>query len=178
MEISQKRSGRWMAGIGFLVVLLIGGIAGSILTAKTGRAPFGAGNTIPIWVAAVSPIQNIGQISFANGFSAVAAKGVPAVVNIASTKIVRSPEGGQMSPFFSDPFFRQFFGDQFTPQQQMPREQREHSLGSGVIINPDGYILTNNHVVNGANEIKVTIGKERELNRMRKNSLFVANFAR
>lgn len=161
MEVSQKRSGRWTIGIGLLVALLLGGMAGSVLTAKTGRAPFGVGNTIPMWVAAASPVQT-GQTSFASGFSAVAAKDVPAIVNIASTKIVRSPEGGQMSPFFSDPFFRQFFGDQFTPQQQMPREQREHSLGSGVIVSPDGYVLTNNHVVDGADDIKVTLGDKRD----------------
>jgi S1-C subfamily serine protease len=70
-------------------------------------------------VAADSPVQT-GQVSFACGFSAVAAKDLPAVANIASTKIVRTPEGGQMSPFFSDPFSRQFFGDQFSPQHQHP----------------------------------------------------------
>jgi serine protease Do len=67
-----------------------------------------------------------------------------------------------MSPFFSDPFFRQFFGDQFAPQHRIPREQREQSLGSGVIVSSDGHILTNNHVVDGANEIKVLLGNKNE----------------
>ena len=146
-----------------VLALLIGGLAGSILTAKAGQSALAIGNKIPMFLAAATPVQS-GQVSISNGFSAVAAKDVPAVVNIASTKTVRSPEGGQMSPFFSDPFFRQFFGDQFTPQQQIPHAEREHSLGSGVIVSSDGYILTNNHVVDGANEIKVTLGDKREFN--------------
>jgi serine protease Do len=144
-----------------LIALLIGGIAGSILTAKTGGYGLGTVSKIPMLLSTGAPVPS-GQISFSSGFSAVAARDVPAIVNIASTKIVRSPDNGQLSPFFSDPFFRQFFGDQFTPQQQMPRQEREHSLGSGVIVSTEGYILTNNHVVEGADEIKVTLADKRE----------------
>ncbi|HTY61394.1 MAG TPA: DegQ family serine endoprotease [Acidobacteriota bacterium] len=161
MKATVISTGRWHVTVAMLIAFLLGGLAGSILTAKTGRAPLGVADTTPLLVAASSPVQTA-QVSFASGFSAVAAKDVPSVVNIASTKVVRSPEGGQMSPFFADPFFRQFFGDQFTPQQQMPREEREHSLGSGVIVSADGYILTNNHVVDGASDIKVTLGDKRE----------------
>jgi serine protease Do len=161
MKIKVIRSIRWSAMAALFAAFFAGGMAGAALTAKTGHALFAAGNTIPMFIAAASPVQT-GQVSFAGGFSAVAAKDLPAVVNIASTKIVRSQEAGQLSPFFSDPFFRQFFGDQFTPQQRMPREEREHSLGSGVIVSPDGYILTNNHVVEGATEIKITIGDKRD----------------
>jgi serine protease Do len=75
-------------------------------------------------------------------------KGVaPAVVNIFAAKITHNDE----NPVFNDPFFRRFFGD------QMPHEQRESSLGSGVIISHDGYILTNNHVVGQNDEIKVAL---------------------
>jgi serine protease Do len=77
----------------------------------------------------------------------------PAIVWIQSTQVVKV----QMSPFFSDPFFRQFFGNQF----QIPREQREHALGSGVLITPDGYILTNNHVIRHATQIKVMLSDTR-----------------
>jgi serine protease Do len=151
-------SGRWMASAGILAALLVGGLAGSLVTVKAAKARAGAADAIPLWLAASNPVQT-GQVSFESGFSAVAAKDIPSIVNIASTKIIRSPEGGQMSPFFSDPFFRQFFGNQFP---QIPREQREQSLGSGVIVSPDGYVLTNNHVVEGAKEIKITLADKRE----------------
>jgi serine protease Do len=63
---------------------------------------------------------------------------------------------------FNDPFFRQFFGNQFGQQQQQPRSQREQSLGSGVIVTSDGTILTNNHVIDGATDIKVFLSDNRE----------------
>ena len=78
----------------------------------------------------------------------------PAIVAIESTQVIKNPQ----SPFFSDPFFRQFFGNMFP---QVPREQREHALGSGVIVSPDGYIVTNNHVIAKATEIEVTLTDKR-----------------
>jgi serine protease Do len=79
-------------------------------------------------------------------------------VNIYSTHIVH--ERLMRNPLLNDPFFRQFFGGQF-PNDDRERTRRERSLGSGVIISPDGYILTANHVVDGADEIKVSIGEDK-----------------
>jgi len=61
-----------------------------------------------------------------------------------------------------DPFFRQFFGDEFSHRFQIPRERRENSLGSGVIVDASGYIVTNNHVIAKADEIKVLLNDKRE----------------
>jgi serine protease Do len=88
-------------------------------------------------------------------FAPVAKKVAPSVVNIYSTTIVR--ERPFMNPFLNDPF-RRFFGDDFGQQQQRePREHKAQSLGSGVIVSPDGYILTANHVVEGAQTVKVAL---------------------
>jgi serine protease Do len=83
---------------------------------------------------------------------------LPSVVNISSSKVVKVDHqmGQQM-----EPLFRQFFGDG-EGQFQTPRDRREKSLGSGVIVSPEGYILTNNHVVDGASEVKVTLYDKRE----------------
>ncbi len=98
-----------------------------------------------------------------SGFAPVVKKVLPAVVNIASTKVSKIPaeyQGGALE----DPMFRQFFGNsnrQFNTPRESP-EQREQGLGSGVIMTSDGYILTNNHVVDSATGIRVTLGDKRE----------------
>lgn len=84
-------------------------------------------------------------------FAPVIKKVAPSVVNIYTTRFVKEHIMG--NPLFSDPLFRQFFGDQGPGDEEQTR--REMSLGSGVVVSPDGYILTANHVVEGADEIKV-----------------------
>ncbi len=84
---------------------------------------------------------------------------MPSVVKISASKIVKAqdmPGGMQM-----DPMLRQFFGNG-NFQFQQPRPHREGGTGSGVVVSPDGYILTNNHVVDGATDIRVTLADRRE----------------
>lgn len=103
---------------------------------------------------AVSP-----QVKAATSLAPIVKRVSPSVVNIYTTKKVK--EMPRTGPFFDDPFFRQFFGDPWGGSGREPRERREQSLGSGVIVSEDGYLLTNNHVVDGADEIKVALADEK-----------------
>src|SRR5215475_7882160 len=99
------------------------------------------------------PAERAGAVlSYADVVSGVA----PAVVTIRSQRVVRAP---RQFPFFNDPFFRDLFGDRFGAPA--PRQQIQRGLGSGVIITKDGYILTNHHVIDGAEEIRVELTNNR-----------------
>ncbi len=91
-------------------------------------------------------------------FAPLVREASPAVVNVFTRKAVRSR--GPASPLFNDPFFRRFFGDALGNAQ--PRERVENSLGSGVIVRPDGLIVTNFHVIEGADSITVVLSDRRE----------------
>src|SRR4029450_5508259 len=93
-----------------------------------------------------------------NSYADVVSRVAPAVVTIRADKRVRNP---QQFPFADDPFFRDLFGNR--GQQQPPREQLERALGSGVIVSADGYIITNHHVIDGAEQIKVDLSDGRTL---------------
>jgi len=91
-------------------------------------------------------------------------------VNISTSKVVKASDRLDMQGDMPDgmpPFFQQFFGQQFGPNSEnrspRQRDQREDSLGSGVIVSPDGYILTNNHVIDGATDVRVTLADKRQL---------------
>jgi Do/DeqQ family serine protease len=86
-------------------------------------------------------------------FAPVVHRVAPMVVNVYAAKLVTN-----RNPFADDPFFRRFFD----LPGQMPREQVQRSLGSGVIVDPSGLVVTNNHVIEGADEVKVALADKRE----------------
>ena len=90
-----------------------------------------------------------------NSFADVVDRVAPAVVTIHSARRARAP---RQHPFFDDPRFREFFG---LPRQQQREAPRVQGLGSGVIVSPEGYILTNHHVIDGAEEITVELTDSR-----------------
>jgi serine protease Do len=139
----------WVA-IGFIVsALLLGGITGSVLSSPTLLTTF-----------AIAPDTHT-PLVLEQGFASVVQKSAPAVVNISSSRIIRAQASEQNE--FGDEFFRRFFGPDFLRQFRVPKERRERSLGSGVIVNSSGYILTNHHVIEDAMEVMVSLSDKREL---------------
>ena len=87
-------------------------------------------------------------------YAPVVQKAAPSVVNVYAARVVEN-----RNPFMDDPFFRRFFGG---GGGGMPREQVQRALGSGVIVDAAGLIMTNNHVIDGASEVKVALSDKRE----------------
>ena len=140
------------------VFLITGVIAGIIFSSRLDWLPSAASSPTETAAPAAAVLSGPTPPNFVPVVKAV----MPAVVNISTKRTIRSQGADVPSQFQDDPFFRQFFGDDFFHRFHMPRERRESSLGSGVIVDSAGYIITNNHVVAKADEIKVLLNDKRE----------------
>ena len=144
----------WPIILSIFLALAIGASASS----SSGKQElFAAGEVRP---TAVSTDNSQSKPITPTTFAPVVQKVMPSVVNIFSSRKVKTDRNIEL--FNEDPLFRRFFGDQFGGRDLIPRERQERSLGSGVVISPDGYIVTNNHVVDDASDIKVSLSDKRE----------------
>jgi Do/DeqQ family serine protease len=136
----------WIVAV---VMLSIGSIAGG---AFVGSSAMLAGHAPAAAVAAGAPVSE--PVQMPTTFAPVVKSVLPAVVNISSTRVVRtSAEDDELGPFRN-----------LIPGFRMPNQpQRQRGEGSGVIISADGYIVTNNHVVDGATEVSITLSDKREM---------------
>ena len=139
-------------------LLVAGVITGIVLSGRATEQPEmialspAASSTEPAAQVAAAPANSGGP-----DFTRVAAQTVRAVTNISSVQVVRR----SASPFSNDPFFQYFFGDQ---GEIFGRSRAEQSLGSGVVISPDGLVVTNNHVIgDDVAEVTVTVGDHRDV---------------
>lgn len=143
--------------IGFVVASDLGWLSnGHAVPDASSVAPSSPPPIVRPVSTAPQPILGGGNQTFVD----IAKSVKPAVVNIYATKSGRG-EGSGGTPF-DDPLFRKFFGDEFFRKFEHPKEKKERGLGSGVIVDPNGLIITNNHVVGKADEIRVTLSDKRE----------------
>jgi S1-C subfamily serine protease len=144
------------------IFIFVGFIAGLVLTGRMRTAedagaqtPTG-GQGRPVSQQPVAARPPAAASAGLPDLTSAAQIAIPSVPNISSQQVVRTPN----SPFMNDPFFRDFFGD----AQFGYRERLQQSLGSGVVVSADGYVLTNNHVIGDAGaDVSVTLPDKREL---------------
>ncbi|MEO7271873.1 MAG: DegQ family serine endoprotease [Vicinamibacterales bacterium] len=150
LETPSRRGFGFKAGLSAGALILTGSLIGwSASTLGAGSPVPSLATSAPIAAPAGSGSRTIGASG--DSYAPLVEQIAPAVVTVTSERRVRTTS----SQMPDDPLLRQFFGDQFRGRRTQPQERREGGLGSGVIVRPDGYILTNNHVVEGADQVKV-----------------------
>ena len=140
--------------LGSLVLIVIGIVFGLILSSNFGLLSSSNAQEVKLSKESVDVLTKIND-----ALAELAAASKPAVVNITSQKTLNVQPYD--NPFFDDPFFRQFFGDQFRNSNKA-HKYKQTGLGSGVIVEKNGYIITNNHVVEGSEEIVVRLADKRQ----------------
>jgi serine protease DegQ len=127
-----------------------------VSTLRPDLLPWQSGNGAVVTIKE-APVAKSGRAeveSAPGSFSSAAKKAMPSVVNVFTTKEIKAAP----HPLMEDPFFRRFFGDRF----ESPQSRRAASLGSGVIVSSQGYILTNHHVIEAADEIEIALADGRK----------------
>ncbi len=136
--------GYFLSALAVLSLVACGGVRPASVNASDVQPPAAA--------TAAAPQQQ-------NSYAPVVSRVAPAVVTVRSERRARA---AQQFPFMDDPRFRDFFGDRLPRgEQEEPQQRRERGMGSGVVVRADGYILTNHHVVDGAEEITVELNDRR-----------------
>ncbi|MCG6965521.1 MAG: trypsin-like peptidase domain-containing protein [Chromatiaceae bacterium] len=143
---------KWYRAFTFLFTSVATGLAAAFLVLLLRPDLAGRTPAEPVEPARPQLLERQGgPVSYADAVQ----RASPSVVNVFATKVTRE----KPPALFEDPLFKRFFGDQLS----RPRTKRENSLGSGVIVDSNGYVLTNNHVIDGASEIQVVLGDGRSL---------------